>query len=207
MPARQRTMIRVRAIALSASLIALASFPAVSQQANAQANGAPAAPATPRPRFVLTSPAFQDSTPIPPKYTCSAGPVDPSIPLVWTAPRPGTVAFALLFHDLEANMHKTTEDVTHWMAWNIPADARGLPEGVPTVADLPDGTRQGINSPGKVGYFGPCPGKGLPHHYTFEIYALDQKLDLPATATRADFMNALQGHIVGHAVLVGLFNQ
>ncbi len=72
--------------------------------------------------------AHDRGTPIPEKYTCSAKGTAVSMPLAWTEPRPGTVSSALLFHDLEAVMHKGTEDVTHWMTWNIPADVRGLPK-------------------------------------------------------------------------------
>jgi Raf kinase inhibitor-like YbhB/YbcL family protein len=191
-------------ITLAAGLMTLTVIPVFAQQAAANN---PAAPPR-RPPLVLTSTAFQDSTPIPEKYTCSAKGTPVSIPLAWTEPRQGTVSFALLFHDLEAVMHKSTEDVTHWMTWNIPADLRGLPEGFPPVpADLADGMRQGINSPGKTGYFGPCAGPGLPHHYIFELFALDTKLALPLDASRSDFEKALDGHIVGHATLVGLFHQ
>jgi len=194
----------IQTMASAASLMALAAIPAFAQQ---PAANNPAAPPR-RPPLVLTSTAFQDSTPIPAKYTCSAQGTAVSIPLAWTEPRPGTVSFALLFHDLEAVMHKSTEDVTHWMAWNIPAAARELPEGFPPIpADVANGMRQGINSPGKTGYFGPCPGAGLPHHYIFEIFALDTKLTLPLDASRSDFEKALDGHIVGHATLVGLFHQ
>ena len=112
-------------ITLAAGLMTLTVMPVFAQQAPA-AN--PAAPPRRAP-LVLTSTAFLDSTPIPPKYTCSAQGTPVSIPLAWTEPRPGTVSFALLFHDLEAVMHKSTEDVTHWMTWNIPADVRELPEG------------------------------------------------------------------------------
>ena len=94
------------------------------------------------------------------------------------------------------------------MAWNIPPDVRELPEGFPPVpADVANGMRQGINSPGKTGYFGPCPGAGLPHHYIFELFALDTKLDLGPDATRDAVIAAIQGHILGKGVLVGRFHR
>jgi Raf kinase inhibitor-like YbhB/YbcL family protein len=94
--------------------------------------------------------------------------------------------------------------------WNIPATATGLPENVPKGASLPDGSQQ-ISASGPV-YRGPgAPATGPQHHYTFEIYALDTKLDVQGTAdafeTRAMVMKAMQGHILGKAVYVGLFKR
>jgi phosphatidylethanolamine-binding protein (PEBP) family uncharacterized protein len=94
--------------------------------------------------------------------------------------------------------------------WNIPGTATGLPEGVPTCADRPDGSHQ-VSASGPV-YRGPGAGAAGPmHHYTFEIYALDIKLDTPAAAdafeTRTNVMKAMQGHILGKAVYVGLFHR
>jgi hypothetical protein len=102
---------------------------------------------------------------------------------------------------------KTFADVTHWIAWNIPATAMGLPANVAGTADLPDGTHQGNNIAQRTGYMGPCPPPGLPHHYTLEVYALDSKLDLPATAGRADLEKALGGHILASGVYNGLFHR
>jgi Raf kinase inhibitor-like YbhB/YbcL family protein len=117
------------------------------------------------------------------------------------------VAFALIFHDGDVHLGKGFDDVTHWIAWNIPASATGLPAGVAATADLPDGTRQGKNVTGNAGYLGPCPPAGLPHHYTLEVYALDAKLDLAATAVRDDLEKALSGHILASGVYNGVFHQ
>ena len=96
------------------------------------------------------------------------------------------------------------------MAYGIPASVTGLPEGVPQGADLKDGSHQ-ISASGPV-YRGPgAPATGPMHHYTFEIYALDTKLDVPAAAdafeTRTNVMKAMQGHIIGKAVYMGLFHR
>jgi Raf kinase inhibitor-like YbhB/YbcL family protein len=82
-----------------------------------------------------------------------------------------------------------------------------LPANVAGTADLPDGTHQGNNIAQRIGYMGPCPPPGLPHHYTLEVYALDAKLDLPATAGRADLEKALSGHILASGVYNGLFHR
>jgi len=95
------------------------------------------------------------------------------------------------------------------MVWNIPPATSQLPEGVPATAQLTDGATQFIaqgrgGGPG-IGYRSPCPPPGAPHHYVFELFALDTKLELPATATRADVQKGIDGHILGHGVIVGLF--
>ena len=126
--------------------------------------------------------------------------------LSWSGAPAGTMSFALIFHDGDVHPGKTFSDVTHWIAWNIPATAKGLPANV-AAGDLPDGTHQGANIARQNAYMGPCPPKGLPHHYTLEVYALDSKLDLPATAGRDDLEKALGGHILASGVYNGLFHQ
>jgi Raf kinase inhibitor-like YbhB/YbcL family protein len=162
----------------------------------------------PRPAMTLTTPAFPDGDPIPAKYTQAGEQVSPE--LKWTNAPPGTVSFLLHMHDPDVARNKTTDDQVHWLVWNIPGTATGLPEGVPKGAELPDGTRQASAS-GPV-YRGPgAPATGPQHHYTFEIYALDARLDVPAGGdafdTRAQIMKAVQGHILGKAVYVGLFRR
>jgi Raf kinase inhibitor-like YbhB/YbcL family protein len=120
----------------------------------------------------------------------------------------GTQSFALLFHDPDAAPGKKYEDVTHWMAFNIPATAKELPAGVSADAKLADGTIQIKNTRGQVGYMGPGAGAAGPyHHYTFQLFALDTKLDLTESATRADVVKAMDGHILGVGVLSGRFHQ
>jgi hypothetical protein len=165
------------------------------------------------PPLKLSSAAFSDSTPYPHKYTCIADPnvikrgLGTSPPLQWSEVPPNTAIFVLIFHDLEPRLAKSSEDYVHWIMWNLPGTARELPEGIPPNPELPDGTRQGHNDGGQVGYRAPCAGPSLPHHYTFELFAVDQKLDLAPTATRADVLKAINGHTLGHAVLIGLFHR
>jgi Raf kinase inhibitor-like YbhB/YbcL family protein len=167
---------------------------------------APAAP--PRPAMTLTTTAWPDGDPIPPKYTQAGDQVSPA--LTWTNTPPGTQSFLLHMHDPEVARNKTTEDQLHWLVWNIPATATGLPEGVPKGDTLPDGSRQ-TSASGPV-YRGPgAPANGPPHHYTFEVYALDVKLDITPGAdafeTRTSVMKAVQGHVLGKAVYMGLFRR
>jgi Raf kinase inhibitor-like YbhB/YbcL family protein len=166
-------------------------------------------PATPP--LIMTTTAWEDGGVIPDKYTQAAGPTSPSPALQWSQVPPGTQSFVLLMHDPEPVLNKGSKmDITHWLAWNIPGTSTGLPEGVPQ-GDLPDGTRQ-ISLRG-TGYMGPGAGPGPYHHYTFELYALDIKLDVPtgtpqqAADTRNAVVSAMDGHVLGKAVLVARFHR
>jgi Raf kinase inhibitor-like YbhB/YbcL family protein len=175
-----------------------------SAPAKAQAPPA-AAPAVPG--LTLTSPAFEDGSIIPGKFTQSV-PDFVSPKLQWTNVPPNTVSFVLIAHDPDVAMDKKIGDVLHWMAFNIPGTASGLPEGVPATAQLADGTIQAKNRRGAIGFLGPgAPAVGPYHHYTFELFALDTKLSLGADATRADVLAAIDGHILGKGVLVGRFHK
>jgi len=176
--------------------LVLAAGPALAQPAPA------APPPTP---MTLTSSAFADGAVIPDKYTqASNTPVSPA--LSWDNAPAGTMSFALIMHDPDVALNKSTNDVLHWMAFNIPATAHSLPENVPTTAGLPDGTVQPNNLRGNPGFMGPG-ARGVYHHYTFELYALDTKLNLTAAATRPEVLAAMDGHIIGKAVTVGRFHR
>lgn len=168
-------------------------------------------PAGPPRQMRLTSTAFKEGATIPVKFTCANKPAGVTPLLEWTDVPRGTSSFTLIVHDLEPRPRKGVDDILHWMVWNMPGSAVKLPENVPIeTAELPDGSHQSNGNPGdggNFGYRGPCAPVGIPHHYSYDLFALDQKLDLPAKATRADVLKAMDGHIVGHAVLIGLYNQ
>ncbi len=169
----------------------------------AQGKGGP----PPGPGLTLTSPDFEDGGIIPNKFT-QADPNAVSPKLEWTHVPMGTMSFALIFHDPDVALQRKTDDVLHWMIFNIPGTATGLPGGVPANAKLEDGAINAKNLRGGVGYMGPgAPPAGPYHHYTFELFALDTKLDLGPDATRADVLAAMQGHILGKAVLEGRFHR
>jgi len=168
---------------------------------------APPAAAPAVPGLTVTSPAFEDGSVIPPKFTQSV-PDFVSPKLQWTNVPPNTVSFVLIAHDPDVALDKKIGDVLHWMAFNIPGTASGLPEGVPATAQLAVGTIQAKNRRGAIGFLGPgAPAVGPYHHYTFELFALDTKLSLGADATRADVLAAIDGHILGKGVLVGRFHK
>ncbi len=154
----------------------------------------------------ITVSGYSDGGDIPDKYTCAAKPPGGSPQIAWSGAPAGTMSFAIIFHDGDVHPGKSFDDVTHWIAWNIPASSSGMPAGVASGA-LPDGTQQGANIARQNAYMGPCPPPGLPHHYTLEVYALDSKLDLPATAGRDDLQKALGGHILASGVYNGLFHR
>jgi Raf kinase inhibitor-like YbhB/YbcL family protein len=162
---------------------------------------------TPQPGLTLTSPDFEDGAVIPNKFTQAVpNPVSPK--LEWSHVPAGTMSFVLLMHDPDVAMGKKTDDVTHWMAFNIPGTATELAGGQTADAKLPDGTIQIVNTGRKVGFMGPGAGAAGPyHHYTFELFALDEKLNLGPDATRDQVVAAMQGHILGKGVLTGRFHR
>jgi Raf kinase inhibitor-like YbhB/YbcL family protein len=164
--------------------------------------------------MVLTVQGFADGAPIPVRFSQAAPGTAPgegtSPAMSWTNVPAGTQSFVLNMHDLDVARNKTTDDQAHWVVWNIPAGAKGMPEGVPRGSQLADGSFQ-ISATGPM-YRGPgAPATGPQHHYMFEIYALDGKLDVAPTAdafeTRANVMRAMQGHVLGKAVYGGLFRR
>jgi Raf kinase inhibitor-like YbhB/YbcL family protein len=171
----------------------------------------PAAAAPPPMRLVSTD--VSDGKPLAGKFTCSAGADAVSPGLQWMQAPRATASFTLIVHDMEPRPRKGVDDILHWMVWNMPAGANSLPAGISSAsAELPDGSHQTNGNAGQGGNFGyrpPCPPQDVPvaHHYAFELFALDEKLDLPATATRADVMKAMDGHIAGHASIVAPFNR
>jgi Raf kinase inhibitor-like YbhB/YbcL family protein len=149
----------------------------------------------------VTSSAFTNGSPIPIKFTCDAQNVSPQ--LSWTGLPAGTKSLALITHDPDAPMG----DFLHWVIFDIPATLGGLPEGVPTLPTVQGVGVQGANGAHKIGYMGPCPPKGKPHHYMFELYALDGMLGLKPGSTRADLENAMQGHILAQGLLMGTYSR
>lgn len=162
--------------------------------------------APPPSQFKITSSAFSDGSKIPTQFSC-ADPNATSPALSWSNPPAAAMSFALIMHDPEGAPMKSSTDVTHWILWNLPASSTSLTANVKPDSS-PDGIAQGKNVRGVNGYQPPCPPPGaVPHHYTFELYALDTKVDLPAGSTRADLLKAMDGHVIGKAAYIGLFGR
>jgi len=199
------------------TLVALLAAGAASLVAQGPPQGAPPGgraggargPATPP--LILTTTAWGDGGVIPDKYTQAAGAMAVSPALSWSQVPMGTQSFVIIMHDPEPVLNKGSKmDITHWVAWNIPGTSTGFAENVP-AGELPDGTRQ--VSLRSNAYMGPGAPPGPYHHYTFELYALDIKLDVPmgtpqqAADTRTAIVNAMDGHVLGKAVLVARFHR
>jgi Raf kinase inhibitor-like YbhB/YbcL family protein len=151
--------------------------------------------------LVLKSTAFALGAVIPKKHSCEAADVSPQ--LEWSGTPAGTVSFALIMDDPDA----PAGTWVHWVLWNLPASAHGLPEAVAKQDQLDDGTRHGRNSFRKIGYNGPCPPPGKPHRYFFRLYALDGKLDLAPGANSSDLQEAMKGHVISQAEYMGTYRR
>lgn len=151
--------------------------------------------------FSLASTAFAPGAAIPWKHTCDGGDVSPA--LSWSGTPPETKALVLILDDPDAR------GFAHWVLYDLPPTTRALPEGLATSNTLKEfgGARQGTNGFRRIGYGGPCPPSGKPHHYHFKLYALDAPTDLPALATKPDVEGAMQRHILGVARLMGTYER
>jgi Raf kinase inhibitor-like YbhB/YbcL family protein len=152
-------------------------------------------------KFQLASSAFSAGGMIPKQFSCEG--TDGSPQLNWSGVPSAAHSLALIMDDPDA----PAGTWVHWVLYNLPASAKELAEGVEKQEQLADGTLQGRNSFGKAGYGGPCPPPGNPHRYFFKIYALDLKLDLKAGASKDELEQAMKGHILGQAELIGKYGR
>ena len=151
--------------------------------------------------FTLTSSAFNNGKDIPRKHTCEGQDVSPA--LSWNDPPQGTQSYALIADDPDA----PGGTWVHWVAYDLSPTARQLPEGVPKTEEISGGGRQGINDFRRVGYGGPCPPPGSPHRYFFKLYALNSMLSLKPKASKKDVEQAMQGHVLAQAELMGRYKR
>lgn len=200
------------------ALLALFTLVASASALEAQATAAPAQPARPaQPApargamrvMTLTSTAFTDGGMIPAAHAQPGR--DQSPPLAWSGAPDSTRSFVLLVHDADAALGDGTDDVLHWLVWNIPWSATSLPAGIPSGPIRADGSRQ-ISASGPY-YRGPAaPSTGPTHHYVFELFALDAMVNVVPTTmspalTRAEVMKQIAGHVRAKGVLVGLYRR
>lgn len=151
--------------------------------------------------FELKCQSFENGDRIPVKYTCSGEDVSP--PLSWEGVPEGTKSLVLICDDPDAPVGTWV----HWVLYNLPRDIVGLGENVPPQKKLPNHALQGKNDFQRIGYGGPCPPPGRPHRYFFKLYALDTKLDADPGFTKNQVLQAMKGHIVGKAVLMGKYGR
>lgn len=150
----------------------------------------------------LTSTAFSNGGEIPVQHTCEGA--DTSPPLAWSGVPAGTKSLALIVEDPDAPDPAAPRRIfVHWVLYNLPPAATGLAEG---AASLPPGTRQGRNDQGRAGYGGPCPPIGR-HRYVHRLLALDTVLPDLGEPTKAQLEDAVAGHVIDRAELVGLYQK
>ena len=141
---------------------------------------------------------FNNGETVPKKYTCDGDDISPEI-LISEIPSTAK-SLTLIVDDPDAPVGI----FTHWVLYNLPADTKKIAENIPAVDVLPSGAMHGITDFKTVGYGGPCPPNGE-HRYFFKLYALDTVLDLPAKATKKQVEQAIKGHIIEEAQLIGLY--
>jgi Raf kinase inhibitor-like YbhB/YbcL family protein len=152
--------------------------------------------------LVISSPAFKAGARIPSRYTDDGQNISPA--LAWNGAPASTSSLTLILHDPDA---PRPGGFTHWVIFNLPADSQELPENIPGKEHLENGAIQGKNDGSSTGYMGPAPPPGKPHHYHFMLYALDQPLKLGPGAGRRQLQEAMKGHILAEAEVVGLYQR
>lgn len=143
----------------------------------------------------LTSPVFETEERIPTEFTCDGQDINP--PLNFDSVPSKAKSLVLIMDDPDS----PDGTFVHWVMWNIPADSKGIEED-----QMADSEVEGTNDFGNVGYGGPCPDSGV-HRYFFKLYALDTKLDLPATTTKVELEEAMDDHIIEETELIGLYGK
>lgn len=153
----------------------------------------------------LTSSAFENNSPMPISFTGAGKNISP--PLSWSDAPPQTASFVLIMDDDDA-IEVIGKPFDHWALYDVPGTCRSLPEGIPTIPQLPDGARQGVTTRDAIGYMGayPPPNKP-PHHYVFTLYALDCMLNLEPGQTKATILDHMKGHTLATASLCSTFSR
>jgi len=154
--------------------------------------------------LMITSTAFEPEGAIPSLYTCEGKDISP--PLTWSGTPAAAKSLAIIVDDPDAPDPAAPKMTwVHWVLYDIPPTAGGLPEAAPASA-LPAGTREGVNDWGRTGYGGPCPPIGR-HRYFHKLYALDTLLPDLKRPTKAALEKAMQGHILAQAALMGTYQK
>lgn len=154
----------------------------------------------------LSSPAFRHGETMPKRFTCDGG--DSSPPLLWDEVPAGTRSLALVVEDPDAPSPTapTRHTYTHWVLYNLPPELHGLDEAVELSGGLPEGVRSGLNDGRRPMYGGPCPPRGR-HRYIHRLYALDTALPDLGHPTRKALLDAIEGHVLATAELIGTFER
>ena len=148
----------------------------------------------------LSSSAFANGGVIPTQYTCNGAGESP--PLAWTGVPENAKSLAVIFEDPDA----PSGNFVHWVVYNIPATKKGM-NGKKAGRLFPGGGEEGMNGAGKMGYLGPCPPPGSPHHYHFKLFALDTNLNLGLQPDSKSVRDAMKDHVIASTQFVGMFSR
>ena len=148
----------------------------------------------------IESSAFTEGGMIDAKFTCDGPDLSPA--LRWSGSPEGTKSFALICDDPDAPVGTWV----HWVLYDLPPTAEGLPEGVPPEREIGGGGRQGVNDFGRIGYGGPCPPHGT-HRYFFKLYAVDTLFNFEKNINNNDLLEAMEGHILAEGQLMGKYKR
>lgn len=154
--------------------------------------------------FSARSGAFDSGDPVPAKYTCEGANVSP--PFTLNNVPDEAQSIAVIADDPDA----PGKTFVHWVVFNLPADTNSLPEDLDLEADIEGGSvvpAEGVNDFGDLGYGGPCPPPGSTHNYHFRFYALDATLELENGATKKQLTQAMDGHVLAEADVIGSFQR
>jgi hypothetical protein len=153
------------------------------------------------PHFSLTSPSIKEGQNIDAQFTCSGADISPA--LSWTIVPPGTKSLVLIMDDPDA----PSGTFTHWLLYDVSPEHISLPEGVEAKAEISGLGKQGRNDFGKIGYNGPCPPAGSPHHYRFKLYALSGMLNLAPGSDREALEKMMEKRVLVQATLTGIYQR
>jgi Raf kinase inhibitor-like YbhB/YbcL family protein len=160
--------------------------------------------------ITVTSPTLKANEVVPIDHTADGKNVSPA--LSWSGAPANTKQFALVYDDPDVAFGNPPQTFVHWVVYNIPGTAKGLPGELPMDAVLTApadiaGTIQGLSGFKRTGYRGPAPPPGKPHHYTWTVYALDAELKLDQGLNRNQLLEAIKGHIIGQGSLVAIYER
>jgi hypothetical protein len=179
-------------IAFAAAL--LAAFSMACQAQDTPAKGATM-------KLQLSSTSFAEGQPIPQRHAYDDQDLSPA--LQWSGVPPGAKSLALICDDPDAPVGTWV----HWVIYDLPPAAAGLPEGVQKTPELDNGAKQGVNDYRRTGYGGPCPPAGKAHRYFFKLYALDTAPGLKPGLTKKDLLKAMSGHVLAEGQLMGTYQR
>ncbi len=160
--------------------------------------------------ITVTSATLKANEVVPIDHTADGKNISPA--LMWSGAPAATKQFALIYDDPDVAFGNPPQSFVHWVVYNIPATAKGLPAELPMDAVLTApadiaGSIQGLSGFKRTGYRGPAPPPGKPHHYTWTVYALDAELKLEQGLNRNQLMEAMKGHIIGQGSLVAIYER